>query len=175
MSRGPGRIERIIFEAMHDHPSEVYTVAKLAALAYPDVEPDVVPYHGMYWRMHPVYPKHCRSAILRAARTAVPRAGWDVMKAEAPGGPPVYFNPYDLRSYALARRLAWYGNFHRPESDLDSENHSHDRELLVAGTGAWWRHVEVRKLRRDGKIGEAEAIEAALEREVAALMGAFRR
>jgi len=26
--------------------------------------------------------------------------------------------------------------------------------LLVPVTGAWWRHVEERKLRRDGKISE---------------------
>jgi hypothetical protein len=82
------------------------------------------------------YPKSCRSAILRAAKNAVPRAGWEVFKAEAPGGPPVYFNPYDLRSYARARRLASFDNFHRPDLE-EPEDHPHYRKLLVPVTGCW--------------------------------------
>jgi hypothetical protein len=171
MSRGPGRIERVITEALFANPSAIFTVADLVALAYPDALETlgIERLRSGRYVERPYIEKRYRSAILRAAKKAVPRAGWDVMKAEAPGGPPVFYNPYDLQSYACARLRAASSHFHR--ADLSDPKRLGDalyRELEPK-TGAWWQDVEAAKLRRDGKTAEAEVIERQRERDIAAL------
>jgi hypothetical protein len=173
MSRGPGRIERIITGAMFANPSAIFTIPDLVALAYPDAEPVMGIVHHR-WRGYierGYIEKRYRSAILRAAKKAVPRAGWDVMKAQAPGGPPVFFNPCDLRSYACARLRTVYGHYHRADvSDPERLGEAHYRNLLEPETGSWWREVEAAKLRRNGKIAEAEALDREQKQDIAALL-----
>ena len=174
MSRGPGRIERIITKAMLANPSAIFTVPNLVALAYPDA-PQTLGIQrlrsGRYVERFYI-DKRYRSAILRAAKKAAPRAGWDVMKAEAPGGPPVFFNPCDLASYNHARLRAdrWFYNHPDRRVKMLANPDERHKSLLEPGKGAWWRHVEAVRLRRGGKIAEAEAIEQQGKRDFAALL-----
>jgi len=180
MSRGPGRIERIITAALTANPSAIFTVPDLVALAYPDA-PEIMRlrwrYRGSYVLEQRAFEKRHRSAILRAAKKAVPRAGWDVMKAEAPGGPPVFFNPCDLASYNHARLRAERLNYDDPArlvKQLANPDEYH-RALLVPGTGSWWREVEVATLRRDGRIAEAEALDRERKQDIAAFLARAER
>jgi hypothetical protein len=178
MSRGPGRIERIITEALLANPSAIFAVPDLVALAYPDAGYQGIRHHRWWGYYEKSYiEKRYRSAILRAAKKAVPRVGWDVMKAEAPGGPPVFFNPCDLASYNHARLRAdrrYYDQPDRLAEFLANPDERH-RELLVPGTGTWWQFVEAERLRRDGKIAEAEAIDRQREQDTAVLLGQLER
>jgi hypothetical protein len=169
MSRGPGRIESIITEAMLANPSAIFTVPDLVALAYPDA-PETLGIQRLRWGRYverPYIEKRYRSAIHRAAKKAVPRAGWNFMKVEAPGGPPVFYNPCDLASYYHARLRADRLYFNYPDrlaQQLATPDEPH-RKLLASGTGTWWREVEERRLRRDGRNTEADAILDQLGRE----------
>jgi hypothetical protein len=179
MSRGPGRIERIITEALLANPSAIFTVPDLVVLAYPDA-PEIMRIRPHRWQRYVErrdFEKRHRSAILRAAKKAIPRAGWDVMKAEAPGGPPVFFNPCDLASYNHARRRAdrWYFDQPGRLAEHLANPDEHHRALLAPGTGVWWQFVEAAKLRRDGRAVEAEAIDRQREQDSAALLEGLER
>lgn len=153
MSRGPGRVERIIAETMQAHPNECFTVPDLAVLIYPEItEP---------WQ---VEKKH-RSAILRAAKSVLSELGWGYFKASAPGGPPVFFNTCDFASWGRAlTRCAWLGDPDRAEETFADPFNDHWKEQLAPGSRGW-QQVEAAKLRRAGKTAEAEVIEQRLDLE----------
>jgi len=151
MSKGPGRIERTIRAAFADSPSRIYSVEQLAELAYPGV--------------NCVEKKH-RVAVIRAARAA----GWRCGQSEAPGHPLVYFNPLDVRSYALSRLRRDFLNHRLSDADLegllDTPDCHRSHWAYVQPGGVWWMHVGVHRAERAGDAVKAAAIRAELNAKV---------
>jgi hypothetical protein len=162
MSRGPGRVERIIIAAFTAQPSACFTMQELAPLVYPWMSPrNRRPRHSP---RHHIEKKH-RVAILRAAKNVLPKLGWGHLKASLPGGPPVFFNTCDFASWGRAlTRCAWYYDPDQAEEVFTNPFNDHWRErLALDGHGA--RYVEAAQLRRDGKTAGAEVIEQRLHEE----------
>jgi hypothetical protein len=143
-------------------PSETFTVEELGPIAYPG--------------LNRVEKKH-RVAVLRAAYAGCRRTGWSSYASECPGGHIVFFNPADLRSYAIARMRVDFVNHkwgeHRKKSVpelvamLDDPKHR-DHKLVQLG-GAWWRHVEIEKAKRSGDQEKAAELQKQLQKEADAI------
>lgn len=87
MSKGPGRLERLITETFTNNPSETYTIKQLSILAYPGV--------NRIEKKHTV-------AVARAARKVAYDMWWDTGAVwNEAGGPIVYYNRCNLKSYAI--------------------------------------------------------------------------
>lgn len=181
MSRGPGRIERAIEAAFTDGPDDAYTTEDLIDRAYSGV--------------NRAEKKH-RVAVIRAAKKVSDRMDWECFRTEALGGTLVFWNPYDVMSYAIGRIKADMFVSYRSNDRrvLDHHRRTADdiRAMLAPGGkyhphvvegGAWWRHVQLNIARRDGDMSEtAQALQAEqdkVSRQVramgAAMRGAFGR
>lgn len=91
MSRGPGRVERIVEEAFRGSPDDAFLLDELAVTAYPGInQPD----------------KKHRVSVGRAARKVAARLGWQWRYREHHKGASVYYNPLSVRSHGLAFALA---------------------------------------------------------------------
>lgn len=91
MSRGPGRIERAVGAAFEANPSRTFTVAELAAVAYPDA---------------PAIEKRHRVAVIRAADRVSWRLDWTAMRSKMARPGLVYFRQGDARAADEARTRA---------------------------------------------------------------------
>ena len=151
MSKGPGRIERAVAEAFAANANGILSVDELVSIAYQGI--------------NRVEKKH-RVATIRAADKVAARTGWAWWRAEMPGHPLVYYNPYDVRSYTIGNVVrhgdvrTWQGAvwqtinawFEAALSDPDDERlGSSDRTLAdMQPGGAWHDHVRINIARRDG-------------------------
>ncbi len=91
MSRGPGKIERAIEAVFAAEPDDAFTTADLCDRVYPG--------------LNRVEKKH-RVAVIRVAKKVFGRAGWDCYRTESLGGTLVFYNPFDVMSYAIGRQKA---------------------------------------------------------------------
>jgi len=117
MSKGPGRVERTIIAAFNHDPHATYTLHVLADLAYPnwdhveiDLESIVTAEGWERINVKPVLPKKYEVAVLRAARNACRRTGWECLRnwraTHRPGGL-IWYNPRDEQSFISARKYHW--------------------------------------------------------------------
>jgi hypothetical protein len=151
MSRGPGRIERVIADAFTNNPSATFTVADLAASAYPGV--------------NRIEKKH-RVAILRAAWSVYRKLGWTAMREDRLGGELVFCNSLDVRSYALAfirchSRYHPHGGrtpLHELEERVDNPNAPNTEWPNMQPGAVWARSVEINKARFIGDHETAKAL-----------------
>jgi hypothetical protein len=175
MSRGPGRIERVIEALFVSSPSRTFSTDELVAAAFPGV--------------NRTEKKH-RVAVLRAADKVAKRRHWGKWQCERigqggywelslKGRGSVYINLLDLRSYALGRLRSDYAHksLAQLEAMLDDPADQHAK-YLVRG-GAWWLHVEEAKVKLAGGAVEPElqqmldAQKAAMEATATALTEMF--
>jgi len=171
MSRGPGKIERIIRAVFAAEPDNAFTTEDLCDRAYPGV--------------NRIEKKH-RVAVLRAAQQLEARgdAIWCI-KGDGLGGTLIFFNPYHLPSYAMARlkTTSWYRTHDTRRSRYEPWDETRLRAKLAPGGddrkhidegGVWWRHVEIHKAVRDGDTERAEALrheQSAIRAALAAYWG----
>ncbi len=159
MSRGPGKIERAIEAVFAAEPDDAFTSADLCDRVYPG--------------LNKVEKKH-RVAVIRAAKNVCGRAGWVCDRTEALGGTLVFYNPFDVMSYAIGRiKTDMFTNYRNSDRRIldhwrktaegirgmfepGGEKHG----MIVEG-GHWWRHVQLNIAARDGDTSErAEALKA---------------
>jgi hypothetical protein len=99
MSKGPGRVERIIESAFKANPDGYFSVEDLAKLAYPDCRPG---YRGIIERSK-------RVAILRAAHNVANRLHWLMLRAQSRRWEAIFVNGLSLESYSLGEARARFG------------------------------------------------------------------
>jgi len=149
MSRGPGRVERAILAAFAGEPDNAFTTDDLCQRAFPTVIR--------------VEKKH-RVAVFRAAKKR-PEIGY-LIPSDRLGGQYVFFNPYHVVSYAMARLKAGgagsvmqcrsndptaFEHQRMSEADLRAmlaEGGKAHGEILPGGIA--WKHVEWWTALRDG-------------------------
>jgi hypothetical protein len=174
MSRGPGRIERAIEALFSAAPDDAYSTADLIDHAYPAI--------------NRVETKH-RSAVIRAAKNVCRRTGWRWFVTAALGGTLVFWNPYNVLSYAIGRtkaemfvhyrsgdrRVCWGETAETIRARFEPGGAKHH---MVAEGGPWWRHVQINIAERDGDTSErVQALRAEQDeanRQVAAVSVTIR-
>jgi hypothetical protein len=156
MSRGPGRIERLIEAEFKANSSGTFTVDELASLAYAGA---------------PVAKKH-RVSVIRAARKAALRAHWTWVRGDREKL--VYCNALNHRSYALAKLRAEYNNCLPYRDDWSSRVVSLEQIIddptarahyYECVHGQWRKEVEVNQLRHAGEHDKAQLLQDELDRE----------
>jgi hypothetical protein len=191
MSKGPGRVERIVEAAFAADPDNAFTVEDLCDKVYPGE----------------VIAKKHRVAVLRAAKQITKRRGEiHSMVGESLGRAVGFYDQYRVLSYAMARlktdnlnryrsndkRNTWilprymakgsqYGDpgkgmVWRIKSQSSDEEQLRarlnedgaDHKLVVPG-GVWWQHVQMNIAERDGDIETFERLKAEGEAAFAAL------
>jgi hypothetical protein len=111
MSRGPGSVEQVIRTAFTENGSRTFTVDELVMLAYPG--------------LNGIEKKHRVSVLRAASKAAAVAAGWWWQQSAQPGHAVTYYNPVDVRSYAINKlrqdflvarrpRESWSGPVQRP-------------------------------------------------------------
>jgi hypothetical protein len=140
MSRGPGKVERVIEALFADEPSRTFSTDELVAAVYRSV--------------NRVEKKH-RVAVLRAADKVATRLHWDKWQCERWGqggyGPSVagrgalYVNTLDLRSYALGRLRVDDSNAGTSVTELAAMLRRGEHAQWIAPGGSWWLHVQQAK------------------------------
>lgn len=171
MSRGAGRVQRIIEEAF-SVPEKSYTLLDLFRYAYPEAE---------------CLEKKHQVAIKRAAAKVCLKTGWKTWRRDTRGGGYIYYNPCDLISYATARLKAtetryqswdrWIRKFN-PKTDEDilaslAEGGQYHK-FIVEG-GAWWRFVQIAIAERDGDEDTFRKLKAEADAALEAFKNAFKR
>ncbi len=168
MSRGPGRIERAIFDLFDKHPEGAWTTADLCRVIYPTA--------------NRVEKKH-RVAVLRAMDKVMDKKGdryrdWDGFYFGFNGAwARVLCNFANVKSYSLAKAKSlndrrWRDGERRTlteEELLKSLQPGGDYYEYVIPYGAWDRHVREYIAKRDGDQETAEKLAAEQERENAKL------
>jgi hypothetical protein len=171
MSRGPGRLQRAIRAAFEAEPDNAFLLSELCERVYRGI--------------NRIEKKH-RVALARAARGIPELECW---RRQTLGRELLILDPCNVMSYAMARlksdNLGWYerngdpraGEWRRRHSEGDlratltpeGKNHS----LIVPG-GAWWRFVELARLRAAGKHERAAELDAQIQRELDAFAEGLR-
>lgn len=166
MSKGPGRIERLIEGSFRANPDQAPTTEELAELVFPGA--------------NRIEKKH-RVSVLRAGKKVCERLGeWSWCRMEALGGGLVFWNIYSVTSYATMRsKCEMFANYRSHDrrlagwsikdaqqiaASLAPGGKNHD---LIAEGGHWWRHVQMNIARRDGddeRLGEFQAIEDGIKK-----------
>jgi hypothetical protein len=141
MSRGPGRIERVIEGAFRTHPSGTFTVEELVAIAYPEAAQ--------------VEKKH-RVGVIRAADKVATRLWWDKAASESFHHPLVYFNKLEVHSYATMRE--------------QSETFVKATPEAIAEGGSWWLHVEAWRAEHAGQHERAKELREETARRTAEIL-----
>ncbi len=159
MSRGPGKIERAIEAVFATEPDDAFTTADLCDRVYPGLSR--------------VENKH-RVALIRAAKKVCDRTGWVCDRTEALGGTLVFYNPFDVMSYAIGREKADYFTYYRnndrrivdrwrktAEDIRGTFEPGGEKHHYIVEGGGWWRHVQLNIAARDGDTSErAQALKA---------------
>lgn len=173
MSKGPGRIERAIQAAFAAEPDNAFTTEDLIDRVYPGA--------NRAERKH-------RVAVTRAAKQTCERLaeqGWRWASSESLGRRLVFYNMYDVQSYAMGRlKTDSYPRYRNTdprsmrsasEDDLRARLSpgGRDHHLVVEG-GAWWSHVDGWIAERDGDHERAEKRRAQTASLLRALAGAIQ-
>jgi hypothetical protein len=160
MSRGPGHVERAIAAAFKEAPpGTTFSVAELAALAYPDEVRPVVRRVQRRWYHRDVpslsVTRAHRVAVKRAAFKVAPPLWWDWRHQSAREGEIIFYDRCDALSIAMAgvRQRYW-------DKDLEFCQ----QKLEAGDLGHHWRSLE-------GCRQQAE--KAMAEREEARAQGGF--
>ena len=171
MSRGPGRIERAIYDLFEGHPEGAWTTEDLCRLVYPAADR--------------IEKKH-RVAVVRAMKTILAKTGdqhrdWTCWQAATTGSTLVLFNNANVMSYGLARlKTDNYPRYvctphsnswlQKTEDELKAflEPGGKDHGRVVPG-GAWDQHVRMYIAERDGDQETAQKLAAEQERRLAAI------
>jgi hypothetical protein len=173
MSKGPGRIERMIRRLFDANPDRAFITDELVEHCYPDAE--------FIEKKHTV-------SILRAAHRVVARdpdwQAWAIGDGRNIGL--CFFNMDNVESYALgwlirmeviyrSRRPSPYRwreveDYDELRAMLDQDDH---RERMAPG-GAWHRHVEMHRAKRDGDTALMARLEAEREADVAQIVGPLK-
>src|SRR5262249_8004802 len=143
MSKGPGRIQRAIMAAFEAEPDNAFTTVELCERAYPAAR---------------VWEKKHRIAVMRAAKK-IPKL--DHEQSDTLGGQLVFYDPFNVMSYAMARLKAdTFNNYRnedlrirwpeRTEADLRKILADDRHRKLVAKGGAWWLNTEKAKAEARG-------------------------
>jgi hypothetical protein len=158
VSRGPGRVERAIEATFKASPDQTFTIEELAAIVYPGAT---------------YIEKRHRVCVIRAAKKVAAKLYWYACRADTPGSALVYCNGLDVRAYARgharASVLAWADDPVSIERRLDDPQRYECKNMQPGGR--LWREVEINKLRHQGDIEKAQALEAELERERKVFLG----
>ena len=146
MSRGPGRIERTIYDLFDKHPEGAWTTEDLCRLIYPAT--------------NRVEKKH-RVAVIRAMKKTTGKTDdryrdLTCWQAETTGRTLVLFNNANVMSYGLARlKTDNYPSYVCCKSSRDSWLVETEEELLkriqpggrnhdyIVPGGAWHRHTQM--------------------------------
>jgi hypothetical protein len=162
MSRGPGRIERIVERVLQD-ADRSFTVEELASLAYP---------HALE-----IEKKH-RVAVLRALNTVRKRMLFVSARTYCPPWRLILASGTSVRSYAHARvRHCWWSANRSLQDTEDILSEPAIQSVMEPG-GLWWIDVEILKARQ---VNDAEQLRAlysyrshlARDLDLAALLGRF--
>jgi len=162
MSRGAGRVERCILEAF-SVPEKSYSVEDLFHLAYPN--------ESRMERKH-------RVAIKRACVNVCAKTGWDKLRRDTRGGGYIYYDPCDVISYALARLKQMdnlYGRRLTDEEIYPMLVEGGKNYELVSEGGAWLRHTQMARAKRDGDEVTYQKLQAEQEASIAALSSGARQ
>lgn len=170
MSRGPGRIERVIEAAFQAEPSRAFTGEDLIRLAFP----------GDYRSRMLSTEKTHRVSVYRAAHKVAARLLWGAMPGGEFGTGLTFYNPVDLRSYAQAH-LRWLAahdlrsSWNRSKLEdklaaLDDPSLPFEHRHCMAPGGSWWRIVEIVRCRHAGDDARADALEAQHDAALRAIM-----
>lgn len=124
MSRGPGRIQKTIEAAFMEHPDDIFALEELIVIAFPG--------------LHQIEKKH-RVSVIRAAKPACERTGWDMRHQNAVGSPLWYFNKRSVDSYALAVAATYTSGTGNIAQDRESAHRFKGRfhELKSASMKSW--------------------------------------
>lgn len=170
MSKGAGKVERAIEAAFAADPDNAFTTDELCQLVYSGI--------------NSIEKKH-RVAVVRSAKSLSKRASrFSWLVGEGLGGRLVFFDCYNVMSYAMARlkveglyepgdtRYAWK----KTEADMRAQLAEGGRKhrLIVKG-GAWRRHVEGWIAERDGDHETVARLEAESARILQALGMSIRK
>ena len=160
MSKGPGKIERIIEAAFKHLSDQAFSVEELAALAYPEI--------------HIVEKRH-RVAVLRAADKVAARLGWTGIFSKTPGRPLIYANRANPRSIGVARLRS--DEFYSLLPVLDIERLFDEPDIdphMYAQTqpgGIYYQHALIYQLETQGRFAEMRKAQA----ELTAMIGDYRK
>lgn len=167
MSRGPGKIEKAI-EAAFEAASKAYTTQDLFYVTYPDAE---------------VFERKHRVAIKRAAKNVCERTEWTHLRDERRGGGLIYYNPFNVMSYAIARKkgdmFSYYQRRGAWRQEIEAEIEAwfavggkhHD---LICEGGAWWEDVQRAIAKRDGDGKTYDILTQKREADLQAFMTTFK-
>jgi hypothetical protein len=143
MSRGPGRLQRLIADTLAGNPGSMFSIEALARIAYPEA--------GETTRSH-------RVAVRRAADHAAGVCGWRSMRSRSLE----YYNPLDVRSAALATmRATWKRVSRCPIAEIEAalDDPKRPSHKLIEPGGPVWLDVEIALADRDGEVTRVEALQ----------------
>jgi hypothetical protein len=176
MSRGPGKIERALDALFDAERDDAFTLEELCERVYPGV--------------NRIEKKH-RISVARAARRVLGR-GPEIYcwRGGGLGGELVYSRMDEVLSYAMGQLKAdWFTYYRTKDERILPHRRKEEGDLrallaegryqdLVAPGGAWWRHVEMFRARRDGdheRLAPLLVEEEAVTKLLDAMAGAIRR
>ncbi|GEP06632.1 hypothetical protein [Methylobacterium oxalidis] len=166
MRPGSGKIQRAVLAAFEAETDNAFTSQELIERAYPGL--------GRIEKKH-------RVAMSRAAKKlCMPETGLAWLRGGGLGGRLVFFNRYNVLSYATGRLKADPRNDYQSndprctggctEVELRKEISPGGRcHRHVVPGGVWWRQVRLWTAQRDGEAEAAQQLEAELDGEGAAL------
>jgi hypothetical protein len=158
MSKGPGRIQQAIKALFVAEPDNAFTTAELCERIY---------------GVGGVEKKH-RVAVMRAAKAEL--SCWS---GENLGKQLVFYDPLNVRSYAMARLKSDFCSNYRnadqrtpehwitSEADLRKQLGDEQHRKLVAKGGSWWLHTEIERARAAGDGKRAAQLQAKADKKVA--------
>ena len=164
MSRGRGKIERAIEAAFAAEPDNAFSTEELC--------------NRVYRGLNQVEKKH-RVAVIRAGKRLVGRdPRFACLQTQGLGGQLVFFDPYNVMSYAMARLKSerpYFSNDKRRERQEDEAvlrkrlaPGGKEHRLVVEG-GTYWRHVRKWIAERDGDEETVAKMDAESEKVLRAL------
>jgi hypothetical protein len=156
MSKGPGRVELAIEQAFAEEPDNAFSVEDLCKWVYPGCRT--------------IEKKH-RVAILRAIKGRPNTERWhnDMKIGVHKFGTVFFYTPDNVKSYATARLKADMNEW-ETEAMIHAklQKGGNERKYILPG-GAWHRHTEIFKAKRDGNVERLEELQAEQDRIIASL------
>ena len=174
MSKGPGKVQRVILDLMAAEPDGAWTVEDLCERVYLGIN-----------RVE----KKNRVVVLRAVRKIIDGdEDWTLYQSENTGCTMVLVNLANVMSYALGRLKADGSNHYRDRRTqrfvphwVRSEEQLREqlgpggnRYHLVEPGGPWDQHVAIHIARRDGDAAKVEELQQDLNRGVATALARLR-